>query len=1057
MKHNLLYFAWIGSTSLIALASPALAQTRNIDIPAEDLNKALDDYIHQFGVQLVYNVGDVTGLRSHAVHGMQTPVEALAGLLEGTGVVATRDSTGAVVVSKLPVDPVHRVKAALPAEQSKTEGTQARAEKPEVPPTWLEQVVVTGTNIHGGAPVGSNLIVINEDGIRASGAVSTYEIAKSIPVISAMQQSGQGKDPNEDFQPNIHDLGGSASNATLVLIDGHRFELSGTNHPVADPSVIPPVAIERVEVLPDGASSVYGSDAVAGVINFITRTSFDGLELNAQNGYGGGFSRYNADLLWGRQFGSASAIFAMSYSDQGGVPAKDRNYGHGDHTALGGTNFSAFNCDPATIQPAGQNQVYLSSTSSIGVVNSAANAPCDNGIYSDLVPPEKRASVLAKVTDQINRNLVLTAEFVYGNRTDNALESRGTVTATVFQTGPQANPFYVNPPGVTATSQTIRWDPNAFLGPGAEILDGDENGYADLQAKYQLGNGWRITALGLFGKDHSWHNNENLLCVSCAYLALNGTTSGNGNLTTPSIPNTTDVITALPLTTANALDVWNPAASNQTSATTRSNLIQQNTTSDFYSSMHQLKLGADGPLLDLPAGAIKLAVGGEVQGWDLNEQQLLSQGTGPTNLGGAALKQFHFQRVVVSAFQELEIPLISPEMSVPFVRRLDADLSGRFDSYSDVGSTFNPKFGIGWEVLDGIRLRYDVSSSFVAPSMDILGNQYGNHAGSIVTPSAVQFSVPVSAYPAVTLLGIPGCTAASMSCTIPASIQGLQVANGNRNIKPEKGSGWNFGVDLAPNFLPDFDLSVTLFNNRFNGANVAPALSLITISPPLQHNLVFFPGGATAAQIAALTAHVPIGGAFPATINYIYQFQQQNVLNLGVQGLDISAQYEYRTKDWGIFKAGDALTEFLKYTEQNAAGTPVFSVLNTNGLNNAFPSVQTQMRANVGWSYGNLDADLFLNYTGSYHNWSTNTVSPIIYGADGAPTGGGDKVGAFATLDIHLAYNFEHGILRDSEIYIEGRNVASTPPPFYNSAVGYDVREANPFGRALSMGVRVKL
>jgi len=125
---------------------------------------------------------------------------------------------------------------------------------------------------------------VDQQSINASGAMSLYELTKSIPEVSSLQQSGQGKDPNEDFQPNIHNLGGSASNATLILIDGHRFELSGVNHPDADPSVIAPAALERVEVLADGASSTYGSDAVAGVINFITRKSFEGLQINATSG-----------------------------------------------------------------------------------------------------------------------------------------------------------------------------------------------------------------------------------------------------------------------------------------------------------------------------------------------------------------------------------------------------------------------------------------------------------------------------------------------------------------------------------------------------------------------------------------------------------------------------------------------------------------------------------------------------------------------------------------------------------------------------------------------------
>ena len=103
-----------------------------------------------------------------------------------------------------------------------------------------------------------------------------------------------------NYTPTIHGLGASASNGTLILIDGHRVPLSGINHTLADPTVIAPLAIERVEILPDGASSVYGSDAVAGVLNFITRKNYDGFEGNLQTAFGAdGYSTTSAGVVGG--------------------------------------------------------------------------------------------------------------------------------------------------------------------------------------------------------------------------------------------------------------------------------------------------------------------------------------------------------------------------------------------------------------------------------------------------------------------------------------------------------------------------------------------------------------------------------------------------------------------------------------------------------------------------------------------------------------------------------------------------------------------------------------
>ena len=106
----------------------------------------------------------------------------------------------------------------------------------------------------------------------------------------------QSFDGAGSYTPTLHGLGASASNGTLILIDGHRLPLSGINHTLADPSVIAPLAIERVEILPDGASAVYGSDAVAGVLNFITRRNFEGFEGNVQAAFADGYDTMSARL-----------------------------------------------------------------------------------------------------------------------------------------------------------------------------------------------------------------------------------------------------------------------------------------------------------------------------------------------------------------------------------------------------------------------------------------------------------------------------------------------------------------------------------------------------------------------------------------------------------------------------------------------------------------------------------------------------------------------------------------------------------------------------------------
>jgi iron complex outermembrane receptor protein len=1030
----------------------AVAQSANISIPAQSLSAALRAVAQQTGVNILFVPSSVSGLQAHSLNGEMTAIEAVWALIQGMRLEVISDGNGGLLVRPAP-PPTHAQNIPAPQSQAAVADRPTSAANPE--DIAIEEVVVTGTSIRGTAPIGSNLISFGQPDIQNTPSADVNEVLRAIPSLTASQASGQGGDAS-DFQPNIHQLGGSASNSTLVLIDGHRTALTGINHPLVDPSILAPIMLERIEVLPDGASSIYGSDAVAGVINFVTRKRFEGLLLNGSTGFGDGYSRYNADILWGTDWRDGGALFSYSYSYQSELKVSARPWVHGDHTAVGGTNFKSFACSPATVQPAGSNNIFLSPQSSLSVTNTAATSACDNAIYGDLLPREIRHSVVAKFRQSFGTRLITSLDFVFGNRTDDSIVSRGNVTATVFSAGGQANPFFVTPPGTISTEQTVRWDADALLGPGAQTLNGAENGYLNFNAEYELVGNWRLTLLALIGKDHSYGYNQGQLCTSCAYEALNGTTSGSGDTTLPSIPGTTTTILQLPLTTSNALDVWDPPATNKTSPMVLANLTDSATATDFYNTINQLRLGGDGTLFELPGGPVKAALGSEFLKYDLNEHQTNVLGTGPASAGGSSLHEYQFQRSVKAFYGELDIALVGRPNALPLVEGLDVGLSGRYDSYSDVGPTFNPKIGIDWQLISWIKLRGSMSKSFVAPSDDILGNQYGNHSGSGFVPSTASFQVTTAAYPLAGLL--PGCSPSLPTCNISSGTPGVEINNGDPNIKPQIGFSWSLGADFVPDFLPGFTLNLTYFNNKFDGANTAPEIASIVAAPALQYLLTIYPNGATAAQIAATTAHIPQAGALPSTVYYIYSHAQQNILNLHIEGFDLSAIHSLDAGPYGRFLIGEALTEFTNYTVQNGFGTPIYSTLDTDGIISIFPMVQTQMRVTLDWERGPFQLGLYSNFTGSYRNWGANTVSPILYDpVSGSPVGGGDIVKSNLTFDARLSFDFNNKWLGGTELYLTALNVLSTRPPFFNSAQAYDKFEANPTGRVISIGLRTKL
>jgi iron complex outermembrane receptor protein len=934
----------------------------------------------------------------------------------------------------------------------------------QVPPpadgsTVVQEVVVTGTNIRGVAPVGSDLISVGRQEIDKTGAQTIQQILRTVPAITGLGATPQGGNPGNSFYaPTIHSLGSSSSNSTLVLIDGHRISPGSQQQTLTDPNIVPPIALERVEVLAEGASSTYGSDAVAGVVNFITRRGYDGLLVTGQTGVGDDYRTYNAGALWGTRWDDGSVMLAYNFSQRSALAYSARDFLNRDHRSRGGSNFDTFFCSPATVQPKGVSGIFLSPTEAAPVANSSANASCQDTPSGDIFPKEVRHNAMLKVRQDFGDRLSVGLDAVYSKVTNTQAAARGTLTSTVFRTGPQANPFYVNPPGVTPGTtagdiQTVRWDADALLGPGATSFNNARDYYVSGTFDYKLTDRFRLTGLGLIGGEDSVVGNQGLLCVSCANLALNGTTNAGGDLNKPSIPGTNVLVTQLPLTADTALDVWNPAATNLTSAAVKAALTDNYTQSRWYYTIRQARVGVDGEVFRLPGGAVRAAVGGEYVHYGLEMNRVRPNNTGPASTGS---EFFHLplSRHVESAFAELLIPIVGPDNALPFVQRLDLSLAGRYDRYSEIGSTTNPHISVGWEVVDGLKLRGNYSRSFVAPQLTSVGDRSrgGLTSFSGYGASNTTLIVPLASFPLAAQ--VPGVTCNATTCTISPSVNGIGVNGGPADPQPGRGISWSFGADLQPVFLPHFRASVTLFNTRLINQITGTSASNAINSAALNSNLQFFPNGATAADIRAVAGDFPQTSVVPSPIFYILSVRQQNVLNLDIQGIDADATYVIPTDAWGEFHVGGSISYFTKF-DQKIKGGATFSVLNTTGFNNTFPSIQTQARGNLGWAQGPFSADVFVNYVGGYRNWSGSTVSPVI-SRNGNPVGGGDKVKATATFDLNAAYNLQ-GRYDGSQVYVNVDNLLDRAPSFYNSTNGYDQYSGNVLGRVVSVGFRAKL
>jgi iron complex outermembrane receptor protein len=936
--------------------------------------------------------------------------------------------------------------------------------QPAGAPEAVEEVTVTGTSIRGVAPVGANLVTVGQNEIQKQGGQTLDEVLKQVPALSNMGQVGQGQHNSTYFSPNIHQLGASASGSTLVIMDGLRFPLGGTSHSQPDPSIIPTIAIQRVEVLADGSSSIYGSDAVAGVVNFITRNDYDGLMLQAEGGGADDYFKYNMSGIMGATWEGGGAMVAVQHSYISDIPM-DTRVSTQNFIPFGGTNQRSFNCSPATVQPTGSSLIYLNAQSSTTLVNAQENAPCDL-IYGDYLQKETRDNLMGKFHQDFG-NLTIGVTGLIANRKDVGFSSAGTITARAFGTGSQANPFYTNPPGVGATSQTVRYDFGQLL-PSGIAPQGAATMYGNINLRYRFDHGfldgWEANLWAVTAQDNAYSDSYNGFCSSCALLALNGTTNTNGSLTTPSVVGTTLNAQQLPLTTANALDVWNPVSSNRTSADVIAALTSQNTSTTQFDAFTQFKFSANGPLFDLPGGTVRAALGAEAINIATVQKVTKTNSTGPSSYG-SGFSVFHFPRSVRSFFGEIDVPIIGPEMNVPLVNKFEVDVSGRYDDYSDVGQTANPKFAADWTIIPGLKVRGSYSTSFVAPQPDSIGDPTQNYraayggAGLFSSPT----SFPTALYPGTAGV-LPGCAANATTCQVgTASTQGITVQRGiGPSAQPQKGNGYTLGVDWAPDFFPGFSANVTLFSAHFKGAVTSPNASVLPQVPSLNYLFRICPTGCSAADVAATLAPYPtLNSAIPSTVYVIDDQSQNNIENLRAQGLDIAINYDFDT-DFGHFGLGTAITEFLQYDISFGYPVegPVYSLLNTDGQTSQFPEIQHQSRSTIGWSNGPWALDLFMNFTGSYRNWATPAI-PLTRDANGNPNGGGDPVKAYATFDLHASYDFEDGILAGDQVYLNIKNFTDADPPFYNSRgqaaiTGTDDLVTNLIGRLTTVGIRAK-
>jgi outer membrane receptor protein involved in Fe transport len=879
----------------------------------------------------------------------------------------------------------------------------------------LETIVVTGSNIRRvDIETASPVVTIDRAQIQASGKVNLGDLVQQLPSMAGAAMNPQVN--NGGAGTAGVSLRGLGSNRTLLLINGHRvpFQLQDLN-------LIPVSAVERIEVLNDGASAVYGSDAIAGVVNIITRSNYQGAEFGADYGIADkdDGERRAFHMLFGQSSDKGNILFGVQYDKQEPVSAANRkvsgvaqySYNSGVNTHAGssrtpGGRFFLPAGSPIATQ-LGCTSVTLSGSQlpSQTTPPTAADFRCYKsssdgfnfqavGNY-DLIPNERTGAFALgnyKLTDSVEAY----AELLYHKMVAHQQLAPYPFDLASNNVIIPANQFY-NPFGVAfgdnGASSTIALRLSSIGNRGLKIANTTEMANAGLKGTFGE-TSWNWDTHFSYGKLTLETQNLNFLNFSQLVPQLQ-CTSAPGDANAPCVP----------------LDIFNQSDPNTIAALNAAKI------SPFAATLYQMKewdASANGSLFSLPAGDVQLAVGGSYRKEYLDGQVdplvLNTYNTvngvptincpGPNSIcsspaqGGFNIKE---------AYAELLVPILK---DVPFVHSLNVDIGDRYSKYSNFGSTSNWKVAVEYRPIEDLLLRATVSKVFRAPTPT---NLFAGPAGDAPTATDPCAGVGgVSNNKACQGFNVPEQTFSQLTGYVMGS--NFANANGLSNavLGPENGKSFDYGFVYDPEWIPGLSVNADYYRILLNNLIVSGAGTAQTILTDC-----FNTQGPICSNIIRAT---------DGSIKFVVE-APFNAGNLIDQGLDVGAHYRLPTTDWGNFRIGVDGSYIQKYN----IAEPGFTQHLAGHFDKTFGNfARVRALATLDWSMGPFVA-----------NWTTRYIGRITLGYAnpclGPSAGEGDvAVGCSDYISP------ENAVLHYGAV------------TYHNASLGYNIEPINTF---VSLGV----
>lgn len=786
-----------------------------------------------------------------------------------------------------------------------------------------DEIVVTGTLLRGIAPGGSQSLTINADAVIATGASSPSQLLANLPQGNTFGGRtavlGSSNSQLSINRPNLRGLpgNGSGSASTLVLVDGHRLVGMGVRQTTPDTDILPLGAIERVEVVPDGGSSIYGADAVGGVINFITRKRFDGIEVGGKYSFAGDYYHsWEANVTVGKAWDNGSVYASYNYVENDEIFGRDLDYYRRRDFSLAGEPPLDLFCAPGNVLANGVTYVLPGLTP-------GANR-CDLSDAQTAFPRVRRHSAFAGLNVDLNDAITFDVRAYYTNRVSvsdaGPLTGSGSFTPTItIPGGPTFPNFnYQNIPGAAGATQTVFIDYSPVFGVSTPQTTKLDTWGVTPSFRVDLGGGWRANAFFNYGRTRT----------SFQDLAISGTAQG----------------TAFFLGPVNPAGPFNPYNIGAPSNAAFLSTVRDANFAESVQEIFNERVVVDGSLVTLPGGEVKVAIGAE----HAKEKYglILFQGS-PALVSSQVPRKA--SRTVKALFGEVSIPLFGADNRSGGFHSLTLSASGRYDHYSDFGGTFNPKFGLTWEPLSWLKFRGTWGKSFQAPSL----------ADSEAAQPATVAVIPVL-FPAPGVPALPGQ-------------QQIFITGGGRNLQPQRATTWSLGFDVQPTVFPDIRASLSYYNVSFRDVIGIPPIfnpSVYFGQFPSPQFFKLYTQGITQQDLrdlAAGTINPTAIDPFLNNLGRVYNVGNALRANLGgakTDGFDFSVNYDNKT-DFGSIFAGFTGTYILRYQDQALPGTAL--------IDNVETLSRFRFVATAGAQVGGLRGQVTWQHSGGFR------VNPNIY------------------------------------------------------------------------------